>query len=257
MRKKRFSSSFHLLPPNGQRLERLKRPPFDQASQYPIVQACHATVRMIASVAAVLTFVSTLQGPSAFAQSQPVPVIQEVPFPSPARGTAAKSDPSEILGIRIESNGALITGPVNARRVYIPLDRPIVPKGMRGPWARSANVCKLPSEWEKTEANAMAEDNLLITNQEIIAKQRLQIRRIFVPLPPTFTLAMLQSGRPLALPARKHKNAAEILVIFSMPNGQRDYLTISLLSEGQIIDLQSRSSHETAVRCAGRRGGID
>lgn len=222
-------------------------------SQYPIVQACHATVRMIMNVAVVLTFMSTLQGPSALAQSQPVPVIQDIPFPSPAQESPVKSDPSEIPGIRIESNGALITGPVNARRVYIPLDRPIVPKGMRGPWARSADVCKLSSEWEKTEANAMAEDNLLITNQEIIAKQRLQIRRIFVPLPPTFTLAMLESGRTLALPARKQKNAAEILVIFSMPNGQRDYLTIRLLSEGQIIDLQSRSSHETAVRCAAWR----
>lgn len=158
-------------------------------------------------------------------------------------------DPAEILGIRIESNGALITGPMNARRVFIPLDRPIVPKGMLGHWARSADACSAPTGGQTAAADAVVENNFFITSEEILARQRMRIVQTFVPLPSTFTLATLQSGRRLVLPARKHRGATEILVIVSMPDGKRDYSIINLLSEGQELDLRNRNSHETAVRC--------
>ena len=236
---------------------RKKRFSFGQASRLVVVHRCHAALRMIAALAVALSVTSTFQGPRALAQSQPVPIIQDVPSPPPAspapQGAAIRRDPSQILGIRIESNGALITGPVNARRVYIPLDRPIIPEGMRGHWARSAEICALASEREEAAGQAVVKDNVLITDQEIVAKQRMRILQAFVPLPDTFTMAMLQSGRPLVLPARKHKRAAEVLVIFSTPGGERDYGEIGLLPGGQTIDFHSRSSRETAIRCASQR----
>lgn len=244
MRKKQFSYN---RPLNGHGLERLQCPPFDYASQQPLVQ----TDRLVMRFAVALISMSAFQAPSALAQSQPIQVIiQDAPYTPSAPVPAATRDPSEIQGIRIESNGALITGPVNARRVYIPLNRPFIPEGMRGHWARSADICDLPSDREKADGQAVATDNALITKQEIVAKRRFQVLQTFIPLPPTFTLAMLESGRPLMAPAHKHKRAEEILVIFSMPDGHRDFSVISLHSEGQAITLRRRSSHETAVRCA-------
>lgn len=208
--------------------------------------------RIYAGIAFALAAMATLHGQNAFAQSESVPVIQDVlpgTAPTTPQRNAVKRDPAEILGIRIESNGALITGPMNARRVFIPLDRPIVPKGMLGHWARSADACSLPAKGQTAAADAVAENNVVITSDEIAGRQRFRIVQTFVPLPPTFTLATLQSGRRLVLPARKYRSAEEVLVILSKPDGTRDYSIVRLLSDGQAIDLQNRNSHETALRC--------
>jgi len=205
---------------------------------------------MIAPIAFALAAMTMAHGQNAFAQSEPMTVIQDDLPPTAPQQRPVTRDPAEILGIRIESNGALITGPMNARRVFIPLDRPIVPTGMLGHWARSADACSAPPEGHRGVVDAVAENNVFLTSDEIVARQRMRIVQAFVPLPSTFTLATLQSGRKLVLPARKHRAAEEILVILAMPDGKRDYSIINLLSEGQALDLRNRNSHETAVRCA-------
>ena len=204
---------------------------------------------MIARIAFALAAMATVQGQNAAAQSEPITVIQDDLLPTAPKQRPVARDPADILGIRIESNGALITGPMNARRVFIPLDRPIVPKGMLGHWARSADACSAPAEGHRGAVDAVAENNVFFTSEEIVARQRMRIVQTFVPLPSTFTLATLQSGRQLVLPARKHRAAEEILVIVSTPDGKRDYSIINLLSEGQALDLRNRNSRETAVRC--------
>ncbi len=67
------------------------------------------------------------------AASEPMTVIVPPTPPQKPQPTAPRN-PNAIQGIRIEGNGALITGPLDSRRVYIVLDEPIVPKPLVGLW---------------------------------------------------------------------------------------------------------------------------
>lgn len=182
--------------------------------------------------------------------NDPQPMVVIVPDgPPPARITPSLPTKPEILGIRIESNGALITGPMNARRTYIPLDRILIPPAMRGHWAKDQAACLAPQYWNDSNGQSAAKDNLLITDQAIIAKQKLSAVQSFVPPPPTITLSMLQSGKPMLLPARRHRYAPEILSIFTLPDGQKIYGIMRLSPSGDSIQLQSHGSNESAIRC--------
>src|SRR5690606_15925519 len=145
--------------------------------------------------------------------------------------------------------GALITGPMNARRTYIPLDRILIPPAMRGHWAKDQAGCLAPQYWDDSSGQSAAKDNFLVTDQAIIAKQKLTAVQIFVPPPPSITLAMLQSGKPMMLPARRHQNATEILSIFTLPDGQKIYGIMRLSPSGDSFQLQSHGSNESAIRC--------
>lgn len=200
-----------------------------------------------------LAFVAASSATTAAAMQSPAdqqPILVTVPDgPPPARMTPPPPATPQILGIRIESSGALITGPMNARRTYIPLDRALIPPAMRGHWAKDQAACLAPQYWDDSSGQSAAKDNLLITDQAIIAKQKLSAVQSFVPPPPTITLAMLQSGKPMLLPARRHRSAPEILTIFALPDGQKFYGIMRLSPSGDSIQLQSDGSNESAIRC--------
>lgn len=184
------------------------------------------------------------------------------PAPSPAPVTVSEDRASnmpspsyrplsrtEISGIRIESNGALITGPINARRTFIELDRPIIADAMQGHWARSVEVCApRPANWKDGGARVAAE-NLMISEDLIDAKVPMRILQSFVPSPPHISLAMLQSGKKMMLRASQYKKAEEILVIVALPNGARNYTVLRVSPDRSSMVLQNGRSRETAVRC--------
>ncbi|MCC2602963.1 hypothetical protein [Sphingopyxis yananensis] len=221
------------------------------ANSHPARQSRSACA-MAASLA--LAFAVASIAPMAAATqstNDPQPMVVIVPDgPPPARITSSLPTKPEILGIRIESNGALITGPMNARRTYIPLDRILIPPAMRGHWAKDQAGCLAPQYWDDSSGQSAAKDNFLVTDQAIIAKQKLTAVQIFVPPPPSITLAMLQSGKPMMLPARRHQNATEILTIFTLPDGQKIYGIMRLSPSGDSIQLQSHGSNESAIRCS-------
>ncbi|HET6538576.1 MAG TPA: hypothetical protein VFG34_10765 [Sphingopyxis sp.] len=204
-----------------------------------------ASLALAFAVASIAPMAAAMGNPA-----DPQPVVVIVPdSPPPARITPPSPAKPEILGIRIESNGALITGPMNARRTYIPLDRVLIPPAMRGHWAKDQAACLAPQYWDDASGQSAAKDNLLITNQAIIAKQKLSAVQSFVPPPPTITLAMLQSGKPMRLPARRHRYAPEILTIVTLPDGAKNYVVMRLSPSGETIQIQSHGSKESAIRC--------
>lgn len=205
-----------------------------------------ASLALVFAAASIAPMAAAMHSPA-----DPQPILVTVPDgPPPARiAPPPPATTPEILGIRIESNGALITGPINARRTYIPLDRALIPPAMRGHWAKDQAACLAPQYWDDASGQSAAKDNLLITDQAIIAKQKLSAIQSFVPPPPTITLAMLQSGKPMRLPARRHRHAPEILAIFTLPDGTKNYAVMRLSPSGETIQLQSHGSNESAIRC--------
>lgn len=184
---------------------------------------------------------------SAVGQSKEAYAIVDQPAPSPRDPLPQpQTDPDRIAGIRIEPNGALITGPLDQRRVYIPFDRPVWPAGFEGVWAGEASICA--SAITESRTGALPDGSLQIGHAEIVGRQRLAILKMYAPLPSTFTMAMLNSGRKLELPASRYRDATKVLVILSAPDGKRDYEELTLLADGG-LDLQNTHSHETAVRC--------
>ncbi len=180
------------------------------------------------------------------AASEPMTVI--VPSAAPLKPQPpAPRDPNAIQGIRIEGNGALITGPLGSRRVYIPLDKPIVPKPLVGLWVGKEDLCaSAPAE----AVDALPPDGILrITDTEMLGRMRMAVVKTFVPLPSSFRLEMLQSGRQLVLPARRYRKAEKVLVIHTLPDGRRDYAEIGVSPDRRVLELQGRNGRETAVRC--------
>jgi hypothetical protein len=198
----------------------------------------------------------TLSGVAAAQNSaSPQPMIVSVPDGPPPANAPRTAPPAPtspaIPGIRIESNGALITGPVNARRTYIPLDRLTIPTPMQGHWAKNQAACVPLAQWDDANGPSAPPDNLRITDTAIIAKARMTATQSYVPLPPSISFAMLQSGKPVQLSARPYRKATEILVIFTLPNGDKNHAVMRLSPSGDSIQLQSHGSNESAIRCAG------
>lgn len=195
---------------------------------------------------AVLATFAALLGPDLPAGAQQaVPVTQDIPRMPAA---APPRDPSQIAGIRIDGNGALITGPLDHRRVYIPLDKPIVPSAFFGLWAGTPAVC-VAAAASRTDSASTPDGSLVIGKTAIVGRKRMTILQTFVPLPATLTMAMLDSGRPLVLPAGKYRGARKVLVTFALPDGQRDYREIGILQDGKTLELQKGNGNETATRC--------
>lgn len=180
-----------------------------------------------------------------------VPVAVTVPDglgPS-APPSHSPPDGGAIAGIRIERNGALITGPINARRTYLPLDKAIVGEAMRGHWARSVEICgPRPVGWDDG-GERVAADNIMIRDDGIDAKVPMRILQSFVPVPPHMSFAMLESGNPMVQRARRYRGAEEILVIVAMPDGRRDYSVMTLAPDHRSIMFRNGHSREVAVRC--------
>lgn len=179
------------------------------------------------------------------------PVVVTVPDGPVPISPPAYRPPSraEVLGIRIEPNGALITGPMNARRTFLPLDKAIVGDAMRGHWARSVAACApRPMDWENG-GERTATDNIMVNDDLIDAKRPMRILQSFIPVPPHISFAMLESGKPMVQRARRHRDAEEILVIFAMPDGKRDYSVMTLSADHRSIIFQNGHSREVAVRC--------
>jgi hypothetical protein len=83
----------------------------------------------------------------------------------------------------------------------------------------------------------------------MLGRMRMAVVKTFVPLPSSFTLEMLQSGRQLVLPARRYRQAEKVLVIHTLPDGRRDYAEIGVSPDSRVLELQGRNGRETAVRC--------
>jgi|GEM_PF-1680376 len=188
----------------------------------------------------------------AWAQDGQTPVIVDVP--PPRRSTTPQAqpdpDPNAILGVRIEDNGALITGPMNARRVYIPLDRADLPTGFRSLWAGDAALCASAVEADRQHPNDLPDGSLRIGRKQIVGRQTMEILQLFVLLPSDFTWDMLESGRRLVLPASRYQDATKVLAIFSGPDGKRGYIELERTADGDGLRLRTRASNETATRCS-------
>lgn len=182
------------------------------------------------------------------AQTNKVPVPVDIPPPPYGPRLQPPADPDQIVGIRIEDNGALITGPLDARRVYISLDQPALPRGFEGVWAKEAALCASAVEGSRT--GVMPDGGLVIRPTEIVTIRRFSILKLFVALPSTFTMAMLNFGQNLQLPASRYRDAEKVLAIFAYPDGKRDYAELTLLPDDR-LDIQNRNSHEEAERCTG------
>ncbi len=189
-----------------------------------------------------------IAAPQAAAQSSPVPVIVDTAQPShPA--TTSPSDPKQIAGIRIEGNGALITGPLDHRRVYIPLDKPVIPDGFKAVWAAKPELCGPAAAAAKSDPGKLPDGSLTITGKDIIARKILAIEKVYVPLPSSFTTAMLESGRPLVLPATQYRQAPKLLVIYFEPDGTRNYNELGLAEDGGKLSIGRGNGEEIALRC--------
>lgn len=210
-------------------------------------------IRMVSRGLACLAAISVAGGAaSSMAQSNEAPIPMDYPSwpmdhrpPAVSRPSEA-ADPDQILGIRIESNGALITGALNERRVYLPLDRPLLPEGFQGLWAGTPELCNTVRRG--TRNPEIPNGVIQIGPNEIVGRQRLSILKTFVPLPSSFTMEMLNSGRNLTLSASPYRDATNVLLIVSEPDGVRDYIEFVLLKDDSLV-IQSRHSHETALRC--------
>jgi hypothetical protein len=139
----------------------------------------------------------------AYAPQKPVEVTVPDGRGASAPPSHSPPDRGEIAGIRIERNGALITGPINARRTFLPLDKAIVGEAMRGHWARSVKACgPRPVGWDDG-GERVAADNIMIRDDGIDAKVPMRILQSFVPVPPHMSFAMLESGKPMVQRARR------------------------------------------------------
>ncbi len=202
--------------------------------------------RSRAVIAAALAGAMTFASHGLAAAFEPMTVIVP-PTPPQKLQPSAPWDPNAIPGIRIEENGALVTGPLDSRRVYIPLDKPIVPKPLVGLWVGKRGLCaSAPAEAE----GMLPPDGVLrITGTEMLGRVRMTVVNTFVPLPSSFTLEMLQSGRRLVLPSHRYRDVQKVLVIHTLPDGRRDYAEIGVTPDARVLELHGRNGRETAFRC--------
>lgn len=211
------------------------------------------SIRMVSRTLACLAAISLAgAAASSLAQNNDAPIPMDYPAwpldhrpPAVSRHSVA-ADPDQMPGIRIESNGALITGPLNERRVYVPLDRPLLPQAFQGRWAATPELCNALRP--RTRNGEIPDGVIQIGRDKIMGRQHLSILKTFVPLPSNFTMEMLNSGRDLTLSASRYGDAAKVLIIFSEPDGMRNYRELSLL-EDRSLDIQNGHGHETALRC--------
>ncbi|WP_059152997.1 hypothetical protein [Novosphingobium barchaimii] len=185
----------------------------------------------------------------AVVQAAGQPVIVTTPAQTGSAGNQPPRDPNQIEGIRIEDNDALITGPINQRRVYIPLDKPVMPAGFRTAWVAKLDSCAAARVALSHPAATLPADTLLITDTQMIARKTWSILQVYVPLPESFTMAMLDSGRPLVLPASKYRGAGKVLVIYAESDGHRGYMELTQLDKGAKLDMSNNRSRETGLRC--------
>jgi len=163
--------------------------------------------------------------------------------------SAGSPDPDKIIGIRIESNGALITGPIGKRKVYIRLDSAVVPPRFRALWVADQTLCASAREAGRSNPEKLPDGSILLTEGQLFGRQTYDIQEVFVPIPSTFTLDMLNSGKQLVLPALDYRSTPEALVIFSRQDNGRDYMGLSLADQGQKLKLWGQHGAETGTRC--------
>jgi len=179
-------------------------------------------------------------------------VDQPPPGPSTSAGplaSAGSANPDEIKGIRIESNGALITGPIGERKVYIRLDSAITPLGFQALWVGDQALCTSAREASRSNPENLPDGSILLTDRQMFGRQTYDIQEVFVPIPSTFTLDMLNSGKQLVLPASDYRSALEALVIFSRRDKGRDYMGLTLADQGHTLDLWGPNGKETGTKC--------
>ncbi|QDG93779.1 hypothetical protein NIBR502774_14330 (plasmid) [Rhizobium sp. NIBRBAC000502774] len=181
-----------------------------------------------------------------------ITVDQPPPGPSTSAGpraSAGSANPDEIKGIRIQSNGALITGPIGARKVYIRLDSAVVPPRFQALWVGDQTLCASAREAGRSNSEKLPDGTILLTDGQMFGRQTYDIQQVFVPLPSTFTLDMLNSGKQLVLPASDYRSTLEALVIFSRRDKGRDYMGLSLSDQEQKLNLWGKNGKETGSRC--------
>jgi hypothetical protein len=188
-------------------------------------------------------------GQTTVAQTAGQPVIVTTPALTGSGGNQPPRDPNQIEGIRIEDNDALIIGPINQRRVYIPLDQPVMPAGFRTAWVAKPESCAAARVALSDPTATLPAGTLLITDTQMIVRKTSRILRVYVPLPDSFTMAMLGSGRPLVLPASKYRGVGKVLAIYSESDGHRGYMELTQLDKGAKLDMSNNRSRETGLRC--------
>ncbi|WP_296081954.1 hypothetical protein [uncultured Agrobacterium sp.] len=203
----------------------------------------------------VLCCLLTVLLPSHSWSEQTIPnlvIVDQYPTEPPSSGaqpiSTVPTTSNDIKGIRIEPNGALITGPLNARKVYIKLDAVDLPRTFQSIWVGDQALCSLASEASKSNAEEMPDGSIFLTERQFFGRQKYDIQAVFVPIPDTFTLDLLNSGKQLVLPGADYRMASEALIIFSS-RGHRDYLILSLIAQGQKLNVRGQNGTETAVRC--------
>ncbi len=203
-------------------------------------------LRRLIALAGCAPLIATFQPATAQTSSAPV-VVDMAPPGLPA--ATPPSDPKQIAGIRTEGNGALITGPLDHRRVYIPLDTPVIPNGFKAVWAARPELCGPAGAAARSEPTKLPDGSLVITEKDIIGRKIWAIQKVYVPLPSSFTKATLESGRPLVLPAFEYRKAPKVLMIYYEPDGTRNYIELTLLENGRKLSIGRGNGEETALRC--------